>query len=253
MAISVETYDVLGVKISAVDPHRAEEVIADMIVRRQKGYVCVAPVSTVMDGQKDPAYRQIINSADMVTPDGAPIAWLGRLAGHEHVRRTYGPDLMLRLCDHGRARGWKHFFYGGTPEVCDKLGHCLKAGFPGLQVVGKVSPPFMPKAMPLDKELAAQINAAQPDIIWVGLGAPKQDFWNVLNRAALDAPVLIGIGAAFDFLSGMKPQAPRWMQNMGLEWLFRLCCEPKRLWRRYLIGNSQFLGLLLVQCLKRKT
>jgi N-acetylglucosaminyldiphosphoundecaprenol N-acetyl-beta-D-mannosaminyltransferase len=248
-----ETYDVLGVKISAVDPQKAEEVIADMIVHRQKGYVCVAPVSTVMDCRKDPAYCQIVNHADMVTPDGAPIAWLGCLAGHKHVRRTYGPDLMLQLCDHSRALGWKHFFYGGTPEVCDKLEHRLKEQFPGVNIVGKFSPPFMPQAMPLDKELALRINALQPDIIWVGLGAPKQDFWNVLNRGVLDAPVLVGIGAAFDFLSGMKPQAPRWMQNAGLEWLFRLCCEPQRLWRRYLIGNAQFLGLLLVDRLRRKT
>jgi N-acetylglucosaminyldiphosphoundecaprenol N-acetyl-beta-D-mannosaminyltransferase len=111
----------------------------------------------------------------------------------------------------------------------------------------------MPKAACLDKELLAQINAAKPDIIWVGLGSPKQDLWNVLNRDALDAPVLVGIGAAFDFLSGMKLQAPRWMQHMGLEWFFRLCCEPRRLWRRYLIGNTQFLWLLLVAGLRRKS
>ena len=253
MADPVETYDVLGVKISAVDLQKAEDLVADMIVRRHKGYVCVAPVSTVMDCQKDPAYRQIINNADMVTPDGAPIAWLGRLAGHKAVRRTYGPDLMLQLCDHGRVSGWRHFFYGATPGVCDKLEHCLKAKFPGLNIVGKFSPPFMPQAEHLGKDLALRINAAEPDIIWVGLGAPKQDLWNALNRSILDAPVLVGIGAAFDFLSGMKPQAPRWMQRSGLEWLFRLCCEPRRLWRRYLIGNMQFLGLLLLNRLRKNT
>jgi N-acetylglucosaminyldiphosphoundecaprenol N-acetyl-beta-D-mannosaminyltransferase len=249
----LETYAVLGVKISAVDPAMAESVVAEMITCRRKGYVCVAPVSTVMDCQDNPAYRHIVNNADLVTPDGAPIAWLGRLAGHKHVRRTYGPDLMLRLCDHGRARAWKHFFYGGTPGVCDKLERCLKAKFPGLDVVGKFSPPFMPQAERLDQDLAARINALQPDIVWVALGAPKQDLWNTLNRSALDAPVLVGIGAAFDFLSGEKPQAPRWMQGIGLEWLFRLCCEPRRLWRRYLIGNTQFLWLLWVDRLRRNT
>jgi N-acetylglucosaminyldiphosphoundecaprenol N-acetyl-beta-D-mannosaminyltransferase len=248
----VETYDVLGVKISAVNPAAAEEVVADMIARRSKGYVCVAPVSMVMDCQKDPVYRQIVNSADLVTPDGAPIAWLGRLAGHKVVARTYGAELMERLCDHGRSSGWKHFFYGATPDVCDKLEHCLKEKFPGVDVVGKFSPPFLPQAERLEKDVLALINAAKPDIVWVGLGAPKQDVWNVLNRLPLDAPVLIGIGAAFDFIAGVKPRAPHWMQVLGLEWLFRLCCEPRRLWRRYLIGNTQFLWLLLVQCFKRK-
>ncbi len=247
----VETYDVLGVKISVVNPARAEAVVTDMIARRSKGYVCVAPVSTVMDCQRDPVYRQIVNNADLVTPDGAPIAWLGQLAGHKGVGRTYGAELMERLCDHGRPLGWKHFFYGATPDVCDKLEHCLKGKFPGINIVGKFAPPFLPQAERLDKDVLALINAVQPDIIWVGLGAPKQDFWSVLNCLQLDAPVLIGIGAAFDFVAGVKPRAPRWMQVLGLEWLFRLCCEPRRLWRRYLIGNTQFLWLLLVNCFRK--
>jgi N-acetylglucosaminyldiphosphoundecaprenol N-acetyl-beta-D-mannosaminyltransferase len=223
----------------------AEGVITDMIARRDKGYVCVAPVSMVMDCQNDPSYLEIVNKADLVTPDGVPVAWLGRLAGYKEVARTYGPDLMERLCDHGRAHQWKHFFYGATPDVCDRLERSLKGKFPGLIVVGKLSPPFTPKVELLSDEVAALINAAKPDIVWVGLGAPKQDFWNVINRSVLEAPVLIGIGAAFDFLSGVKPQAPRWMQAAGLEWFFRLCCEPGRLWRRYLIGNALFVWLLL--------
>ncbi len=252
MPARVETYDVLGVKVSVLNLDRAESVITDMISRRKKGYVCVAPVSMVMDCQEDPVYRQIVNSADLVTPDGMPIAWLGRCAGHKEVRRTYGPDLMEQLCDHGRAKGFKHFFYGATPEICDKLELSLKARFPGLNVVGKFAPPFMRQAERLSVDLLRQINGAAPDIIWVGLGAPKQDYWNVLNRSALEAPVLIGIGAAFDFLSGVKPQAPRWVQSLGLEWLFRLCSEPRRLWRRYLIGNTHFLWLLFLSALRKK-
>ena len=211
----------------------------------------MAPVATVMDCQDDPAYRSVINAADLVTPDGVPIAWLGRRAGHSAVARTYGPDLMQRLCDHGRSRGWKHFFYGATPAICDKLEARLKAKFPGLNVAGKMSPPFMPKAGRIPADEIRRINAAGADIIWVALGAPKQDFWCDLNRRALDAPVLIGIGAAFDFLSGVKAQAPRWVQRCGLEWLFRLCCEPRRLWRRYLIGNARFVGLLLKQGIRK--
>ncbi len=251
MAARVDTYDVLGVKISAVNLAKAEAVIAGMVARRAKGYVCVAPVATIMDCQDDPDYRRVINAADLVTPDGVPIAWLGRCAGHSLVARTYGPDLMERLCDHGRALGWKHFFYGATPEICDKLEARLKAKFPGLNVVGKMSPPFMPKAVRISSDETGCINAAGADIVWVGLGAPKQDIWCDLNRSGLEAPVLIGIGAAFDFLSGMKVQAPRWVQRCGLEWLFRLCCEPRRLWRRYLIGNARFIGLLFNQRIRK--
>ncbi len=252
MGNRVETYDVLGVRISALNLDKAEAAIVRMIADRAKGYVCVAPVSTVMDCQDDPAYRMIVNNADLVTPDGMPMVWLGRMAGHNDVHRTYGPDLMQQLCDHGRALGWKHFFYGGTPDVCDRLEHCLKERFPGLNVVGKFSPPFMPKPERAGDDVIALINREKPDIIWVGLGAPKQDFWNVLNRAALEAPVLVGIGAAFDFISGAKPQAPRWMQAFGVEWLFRLCCEPHRLWRRYLIGNVRFIVLLIKQSFGKK-
>ncbi len=241
----IETYDVLGVKISALNLDKAEQAVASMIAGREKGYVCVAPVSTVMDCRKDPAYREIVGKASLVTPDGAPVAWLGRMAGHKDVRRTYGPDLMERLCDRGRAFGWRHFFYGGTTQACDKLERVLKAKVPGLDIVGKLSPPYMARAGHAEADVVRFINAARPDIIWVGLGAPKQDFWSAINRDALDAPVLIGIGAAFDFLSGMKPQAPRWMQGAGLEWLFRLCCEPRRLWRRYLLGNTLFVWLLV--------
>ncbi|MEI8012252.1 MAG: WecB/TagA/CpsF family glycosyltransferase [Candidatus Omnitrophota bacterium] len=247
---SAVVYDVLGVKISAVNPGKAEDVIAGMIAQSQKGYVCVAPVSTIMDCRRDADYCQVINHAAMVTPDGAPVAWLGRLAGHKEVSRTYGPELMERLCDHGRALGWRHFFYGGTTEACDRLAAVLIARFPGLDIVGKLSPPYMAKAGHADPDVVRFINAAKPDIIWVGLGAPKQDFWNAINRQALEAPVLIGIGAAFDFIAGTKPRAPRWMGKLGLEWLFRLCCEPRRLWRRYLVGNTLFVWLIVKSFLR---
>ncbi len=251
MPARTATYDVLGVKISVLNPARAERVIADMIAARDKGYVCVAPVATIMECQDDPAYLRIVNNADLVTPDGAPVAWLGRMAGHQSVTRTSGPALMEQLCDHGRAAGWKHFFYGATADVCDKLEHCLKERFPGICIVGKMAPPFTPRAGKLDAHVAAAINEARPDIIWIGLGAPKQDVWSALNRGSLEAPVLIGVGAAFDLVSGEKPRAPRWMQQAGLEWLFRLCSEPGRLWRRYLIGNPRFIWLLIVQCFRK--
>ncbi len=245
MANRTETFDVLGVRVSALNLEKAARVVAEMIDRRERGYVCVAPVSTVVDSRRSEEYRAIINGADLVTPDGMPLVWLGQWKGHKDVRRTYGPDLMLKLCDVGQAQGWRHFFYGGTKDVCDRLSARLQSKFPALNVVGKIAPPYMPKAVPAPGDVIDAINAARPDILWVGLGSPKQDHWIVLNRQALQVPVIIGIGAAFDFHSGIKPQAPLWMQRSGSEWLFRLGCEPGRLWRRYLVGNSLFVWWLL--------
>jgi N-acetylglucosaminyldiphosphoundecaprenol N-acetyl-beta-D-mannosaminyltransferase len=248
----MDAYDVLDVHVSAVNPDIAFARVRAMVEARSRGYVCVAPVSTIVDARRDPVYRAIVNAAAMVTPDGMPVAWLGRRSGFSQVSRTYGPDFMLKVCDEGRRYGFRHFFYGGTDDVCDKLECCLTAGFPGLIVAGRIAPPYMKKAEALTPAVVQQINAAAPDILWVGLGSPKQDFWMSLNRGVLNAPVIVGIGAAFDFHAGVKPQAPRWMQAMSLEWLFRLWCEPRRLWRRYLVGNTLFLYWCLRKALLGK-
>ena len=265
---TMTTYDVLDIHVSAVNPDTAWAFIRDMVkgsvpfTTREGdspsgdspllGYVCVAPVSTIVDARRDLEYRRIVNAAAMVTPDGMPVAWLGRLKGLRDVRRTYGPDLMLRVCDEGRSHGFRHFFYGATDDICDRLEHNLKARFPGLVVAGTIAPPYMKEAAVLSAETVRKINAAKPDIIWVGLGSPKQDYWMALNRAALEVPVMVGIGAAFDFHAGVKPQAPRWMRVCALEWLFRLFCEPRRLWRRYLVGNVLFLYWLVKEAFVRK-
>ncbi|MBF0619121.1 MAG: WecB/TagA/CpsF family glycosyltransferase [Candidatus Omnitrophica bacterium] len=245
----IRIYDVLGVHISAVDPERAAMNMCELVKERAKGYVCVAPVSTIVDAKKDPGYCEVVNAAAMVTPDGAPVAWLGLVKGFKEVRRTYGPEMMLRVCNAGQALGIRHFFYGATEAVCAKLVERLTGRFPGILVVGVYAPPFTPKASLLTPEVARMINEAKPDIVWVGLGAPKQDIWMALNRSALDAPVLVGIGAAFDFHAGVKPQAPQWMGRAGLEWLFRLCSEPHRLWKRYLIGNTLFIYWIIVDAI----
>ncbi|MBF0123315.1 MAG: WecB/TagA/CpsF family glycosyltransferase [Candidatus Omnitrophica bacterium] len=243
------TYDVLDVHVSVVNLEKAATLLRSMATSHRKGYICVAPVSTIVDARRDPAYRAVINAAAMVTPDGMPVAWLGRCQGFKEVARTYGPDLMLRVCNEGRIDGLRHFFYGATKEVCDKLEHNLKKKFPALIVVGKMAPPYMEQAEPVTQDEIQAINAARPDILWVGLGSPKQDFWMSLNREALNVPVMVGIGAAFDFHSGVKPQAPVWMRVCGLEWLFRLCCEPRRLWKRYLKGNTQFMYWVVKEAL----
>ncbi len=248
----METYDVLGVKVSAVNPELAVQVIRGMVDRREKGYICVAPVSTIVESKKDLRYNDILSGAALVTPDGAPVAWLGRRRGFGHVTRTYGPDLMERLCTTEDGRGLRHFFYGSTPEVCDKLVQRLTKKFPDIIVAGKFAPPYAAVAEIASPDVLAAINSVRPDILWVGLGAPKQDFWLSLNRPFLDVPVMIGIGAAFDFIAGMKPQAPQWMQRYGLEWLFRLCSEPRRLWKRYLVGNTLFVWWVLLDIFAKK-
>lgn len=237
-----ERVNILGVRVSALSVDLACREIEGWVKERRKAYVCVAPVSTIVDCQHDSAYRDVVNAADMVTPDGMPVAWLVRSKGYPYVERTYGPDLMRVVC---RRPGLRHYFLGGTPEVMGPLSRNLQKDRSGINIVGMYSPPFRLQAQPEDKAVISAINAAKPDILWVGLGSPKQDFWMNMHRSCLDVPVMVGVGAAFDFLAGTKPQAPRWMQRTGFEWLFRLCCEPKRLWKRYLIGNSLFVYYLL--------
>ena len=237
-----ERVDILGVQVSAVTIDLACREIEGWVKERRKSYVCVAPVSTIVDCQHDSAYRDLVNAADMVTPDGMPVAWLVRSKGYPYVERTYGPDLMRILC---RRPGLRHYFFGATPQVLKGLEQNLKKDFSGIAIAGRISPPFHPQAQLEDEETRTAINQARPDILWISLGSPKQDFWMKLNRDRLEAPVMVAVGAAFDFLAGTKPQAPRWMQKTGFEWLFRLCCEPKRLWRRYLVGNSLFVYYLL--------
>jgi N-acetylglucosaminyldiphosphoundecaprenol N-acetyl-beta-D-mannosaminyltransferase len=181
-----------------------------------------------------------------------PLVWLSRLHGHGHVTRVYGPDLMLALCEHSLLKGYKHFFYGGGEGVPELLSNNLRRRFPGLRVVGGYSPPFRSLSGAEDERVVAAINEADPDIVWIGLSTPKQERWMTEHVGQLTAPVLIGVGAAFDFHSGLKRQAPRWMQRSGLEWLFRLATEPKRLWRRYFMNNPLFVLRVLQQALGLK-
>jgi N-acetylglucosaminyldiphosphoundecaprenol N-acetyl-beta-D-mannosaminyltransferase len=169
----------------------------------------------------------------MTTPDGMAIVWLLKLKGQRHVSRVYGPDLMLTVCEQSVRSGLKHFLYGGAPQVAEKLAHKLQTHFPGLQIAGIYCPPFRPLTSEEDQAVIQQINDSQADIVWVGISTPRQERWMAEHIGHLTTPVLIGVGAAFDFISGNKRQAPYWMQRSGLEWLFRLATEPRRLWRRY--------------------
>jgi N-acetylglucosaminyldiphosphoundecaprenol N-acetyl-beta-D-mannosaminyltransferase len=247
-----ERINILGVRVSAINMAGALSIIDGWIAHRQHHYVCITGVHGIMESQWDEGLRRIHNNAGLVTPDGMPLVWLNRLHGYAHVERVYGPDLMLALCEHSLSRRYKHFFYGGGEGVHGRLANKLRQRFPGIQVVGGYSPPFRPLSGAEHEQIVETINEADPDIVWVGLSTPKQERWMAEHVGRITAPVLIGVGAAFDFHSGLKKQAPRWMQRSGLEWLFRLATEPRRLWRRYLVNNPLFAVLVLQQALGLK-
>jgi len=242
--------NVLGVGVSAIDMTLALETIDRWIVQREQHYVCVTGVHGVMESQSDEVLRRIHNRAGLVTPDGMPMVWLSWLRGERHVDRVYGPDLLAACCERSITRGYRHFFYGGGDGVAALLSERLRARFPELQVVGTYTPPFRPLSALEETELARQIAAAAPDILWVGLSTPKQERWMAEHIGRLQVPVMIGVGAAFDFHAGLKRQAPRWVQRAGLEWLFRLGTEPRRLWRRYLANNPRFVWHVARQLLR---
>ena len=242
--------NVLGVGISPISMAQALDSMAGWIASRRYSYVCLAPAHSVMSCQGDPRLARIFNSSGLTTPDGMSLVWLLRLKGYTHVERIYGPDLVLAACRRGLEHGWRHFLYGGAPGEEADLTARLESQTPGLSVCGTYTPPFRALTDSEESEMVKRVNATRPDVVWVGIGSPNQERWMVEHLGRIEAPVLVGVGAAFDFLSGRKPQAPRWMQRSGLEWLFRLATEPRRLWPRYrryphfaLLVLAQELGL----------
>ena len=242
-----ERVNVLGVGVSAITMAQAVALIDAWVAADERQYVCVTGVHGVMESQSDPSLRTIHNSAGLVTPDGMPLVWLSRAWSGRPVERVYGPDLVLACCDTFVAKGHRHYFYGGAPGIPERLADRLQQRFPDMCVAGTWSPPFGELPSLPDSATVERINAARPDIVWVGLSTPKQERWMALYAGHLHAAVLIGVGAAFDFHAGVKRQAPLWMQRSGLEWLFRLATEPRRLWRRYLSNNPRFVYRVLLQ------
>jgi N-acetylglucosaminyldiphosphoundecaprenol N-acetyl-beta-D-mannosaminyltransferase len=225
--------NVLGVGVNVTSLREAVTMVERWICQRAKHYVCITGAHGVMESRRDDALRGILNQAGMVTADGMSLVWYSRLVRNAPAERVYGPDLMRALTAISPERGYRHFYYGGPPGVAEKLKDAMEATYPGVTIVGTLSPPFRELTPDEDNAIVARINAACPDIVWVGLSTPKQEFWMARHLGRIDAPVMIGVGAAFDFLAGTKRQAPPWMQRNGLEWLFRLLTEPRRLWRRY--------------------
>ena len=238
--------NILGVGVSVINMPQALETIARWVDDREAHTICVTPAHAIMDVYQDEELRQIYNHSGLTTPDGMAIVWLLKWYGYSAVDRVYGPDLLLAVCEQSVDRGYRHYFYGAAPGVAQQLADSLQARYPGLEVVGVESPPYRPLTLEEDAEVVGRIRDAKPDFVWVGIGSPRQERWMREHLALLDVPVLVGVGAAFDFLSGNKPQAPRWIQRSGLEWLFRLVSEPRRLWRRY-IRYPKFVFLAVLQ------
>jgi len=225
--------NVLGLNLSIVGLHGAVETIERWIEQRQKRYVCVADSHCAIESRTNSQFRAVYRNAGLVTADGMPLVWMCRLFGERRLERIRGTDLMRELSRVSQLKGYRQFYFGGREQVLKTLQENLVRANPALQVAGAFSPPFRSLSREEDDAIIKRINDAQPDIVWVGLGAPKQELWMAEHLDRIQAPVMIGVGAAFDFLAEAKREAPVWMQQSGLEWLFRLCSEPRRLWRRY--------------------
>lgn len=248
----IDGINVLGIGVSAINMDMAVGTIGEWIRKRESHYVCITGVHGVMESHRDKELRQIHNMAGLVTPDGMPLVWLLKFSGHGHADRVCGPDLMFALFEVSGQRGYTHYLYGASEDALARLQANLTRWFPAARIVGANSPPFRSLTEEEDKEITKRINESGADIVWVGLGAPKQERWMAAHRDRLHAPVFIGVGAAFDFHAGLVRRAPRFIQRSGFEWLFRLAMEPRRLWKRYLTNNPQFVLLVLAQIIGLK-
>lgn len=244
---SVPKVNILGV---GVTPSNLFEVIATLGKWREEGrreYVCCTAVHSLVGAQQDPEVRSALNQAGLATTDGMPLVWWCRLSGYRDAGRASGSDLLLAMCERAAEHGHRHFFYGGNPRVVETLVLRLKQRFPSLVVAGYRSPPFRSLTQEEDAADVQAINETDPDFVWVGLGTPKQDKWMAQHVGKIHASALLGVGAAFDFVSGAKPRAPLWMQRSGLEWLFRFMTEPRRLAPRYFVIIPIFVVRALQQ------
>lgn len=244
--------EILGVPVSIVDSGSAVATVAAWIKSRQQRsspprYVCACDVHSVMRAQDDQRHMRALRQADMIVPDGTPLVWVSRLRGERRIQRVPGPDLLSAICERSLAEGWTHYFYGGAEGVAGKLAERLSQNYPGLNVAGTQCPPFRALTPEEQERDLTRINASGADIVWIGLGCPKQEIWMLENHERLEGRILIGVGAAFDFHTGRIERAPQWMRNNGLEWLHRLASEPGRLWRRYLLLAPKFVAMSLAE------
>jgi N-acetylglucosaminyldiphosphoundecaprenol N-acetyl-beta-D-mannosaminyltransferase len=244
--------EVLGVPLALTDYERTMDWIDAMVASRQRGYVCVAAVHTVMASQEDPELREAVLGSDLTVPDGQPLVWAMNALGARLPHRVYGPELMARYCERAAQDGTRVYLYGGRNQgALVQLALNLRTRFPGLRIVGGYAPPFRDLTPDEEQRVVDEIERSKADVVWVGIGVPKQEKWMAAMRPRLSTPVLVGVGAAFDFHAGLVPQAPAWMQAAGLEWAYRLAQEPRRLWKRYARYNPLFVLGFLKQYLRR--
>ena len=234
---------VLGIPLALTTYEHTLDWIDQAVAARARSYICVAAVHTVMASQEDPELRAAVLGADFTVPDGQPLIWAMNALGHDLSSRVYGPELMDRACARAARTGQGFYLYGGRSQgALVELARMLRLRHPGLRIVGGHAPPFRPLAEAEEEAIVADIQRCRPDLIWVGIGVPRQEKWMARMRDRVDVPVMIGVGAAFDFHAGIVAQAPERLQRIGLEWAFRLSQEPRRLWRRYLRYNPWFVA-----------
>jgi N-acetylglucosaminyldiphosphoundecaprenol N-acetyl-beta-D-mannosaminyltransferase len=243
---------IAGTPVSIASLPRVLSALEDWVREKSERYIVCRDVHGVIRARTDERLRNIHERADMVTPDGMPLVWTAKFLGHTEISRVCGPDLLAAACEHGVNLGWKHYFYGGAPDVVEKLARNLKARFPGTKVVGTYSPPFRGISSEEIELVCEKIRNSHADFVWVGLGSPKQEFWMADNVRKCGGAVLISVGAAFDFHAGTVKRAPRWMSCSGLEWAYRLFQEPRRLWRRYAILAPRFVIYAGIEVAKHK-
>lgn len=244
---TIPRVDVLGVGVSACSTDEAVAAMLGWIERGERRYVCVTSVHGVMECRRDPELRAIHNASGLTLPDGVPLYWMCRAAGHRGATQSRGADLFAAFSRAAAERGLRYFLYGGAPGVAEAMARRVAASYPGVEVVGTMTPPFRPLTPAEEAATAAAIDAADPDVVWVGLSTPKQERWMARVRDLVAAPVLVGVGAVFDFVAGTKPEAPAALRGSGLEWAYRLAREPRRLWRRYLVNNPAFVAAVAAQ------
>lgn len=238
----IDHQPVLGVPLALTDYEKTLDWIEGTVASGGQGYICVAAVHTVMAFQEDPELREAVLGADLTVPDGQPVVWAMNALGHDLPSRVYGPDLMARACERAVRTGQRFYLYGGRNQgALVQLALNLRRRYPGLQIVGGYAPPYRELTAEEEAAVALEINRSGADVVWVGIGVPKQEKWMARMRDTLDTPVLVGVGAAFDFHAGLQPMAPVWMQRFGLEWTFRLAHEPRRLFKRYARYNPLFV------------
>lgn len=240
-AVPLPRVHILGVGITVADLSEAIRQSDELIRSGNRGYICAADAHSLVESLRNPSHREALNDAYLTLADGMPLVWIGWLRGFTNMGRVYGPDYLLEMCRLSVKRGWRHFFYGGKPEIAERLAARLVERFPRLQIAGTYTPPFRPLTSAEESEFAARLEETKPDVLWVGLGAPKQERFMAEHCGKLQCRLMVGVGAAFDFHSGAVKEAPRWLHKTGLQWAYRLMQEPQRLGRRYLNSIPAFV------------